>query len=171
MKRYLLSVIGVAGLVAPILNARAVTISVQLLSPTQVTTTAWFRGGLLATGSTDFYTISVAAGFTVTCEYNSLSINAESGSTLTDYFRPPGPLYLTVPVPVPAPGSYQTANWGAVAEGECKVCNFAWKGTATGESVGFSGHGASVSFSTGSETRSNTVTFQMCKPGTEECSQ
>lgn len=165
MKRQAVSLIGLVLLFACHSAAHAVSIAVQVLPPTQTTGSGLVSAGLIATGSTDFYSVSVAAGFTITCEYNSMPINAESGKSLTDCFRPPGPLTLTVVVPQPAPGSYDTANYNSIPPRECKICNFAWKGTATGESVGYSGHGVSVSFSTGADTQANTVTFQMCRPG------
>lgn len=149
-------------------TVHALDVQVHLIGPTQVTAgqglkTADVSAGLVVVGTADGYALSVAGGFTITCEYNSMSIHAQSGDYVSKIIRPPSPLTLTVPVPDPAPDTYTTANFSSLFNGECKVCNFQWKGTASGTAIGFSGYGANVSLPGPTKTKANTKTFQMCR--------
>lgn len=144
------------------LPAQAVTVLVSLTDPpTQVQNTASVTAGMKVTGKTIFWALSVAGGFTISCEYTTQTIPA-STSKYTGSIAPRlEPLELSIYVPYTGKGTYTTAGFGSWGTG-CKTCNFVFTASATDGQFTAAGAGATISFPVSADTKADTKTFSMC---------
>jgi hypothetical protein len=154
-------------------SATIVTFVLIPLEPSQVSQTPTgligeVRLGLAVDSRTNFSpflrTLTVGAGWTMQCLTSGLAHKAERSLQNTNA----GQLMLTVTAPATIPARYTIFGWETVADDNCTLCLFEFKGQAVEEAshIAISNTGVSFQLTPNAATVSeaNSLAFYMCKP-------
>lgn len=142
-------------------GAAAAIVELHPYTPVQIAGTLSL--GLTVHSWSNWIQLSTAGGFTVQCDFTSLTIDEERAFGIINF--PGTEMYLTVPPSVP--GSYTIPGYANVAANTCRSCTFKYRGSAIEGSAEITGgQGISYTFAPGTMANQlSTIVFDVCREG------
>jgi hypothetical protein len=141
-------------------EANAVSLVVRPRDPQQIGLSQKVQVGLRVDGSTEFYTLTVAGGYTVTCP-ESVAIDAQTSESGWDLF---GGVSFWINVPEAPPGEYPMSGWAGWPSPSTQSCSFKYVGRVKDGLISFGGFGSNITLGGGDRSSADTIVFRVVKP-------
>lgn len=131
----------------------------------QVGVSGYVRAGLTVIGESDWTSLTVGGGFTLTCGVQTVTAeNAAYASFVAGHNAE------FVHVPAVQPADYNVGGFNGLASGRCRSCTFQYRGRVQEglTTINATPNGAGFVFTINGVdmTKADTQTFDICKPAT-----